>query len=98
MAQVPAVWVITGVTMALYGLLPRLASVSWGVLVVSLLLGLLGEILQFPQWSLDLSPFTHVPLIPLEDFVLTPFLVLTAVAAVLVASGLVGFRKRDVPA
>lgn len=98
MAQVPAVWVITGVAMALYGLLPRLASVSWGVLVVSLLLGLLGEILQFPQWSLDLSPFTHVPLIPLEDFVLTPFLVLTVVAALLITSGLVGFRRRDIPA
>jgi ABC-2 type transport system permease protein len=98
MAQVPAVWVITGVTMALYGIVPRLASVSWGVLGASLLLGLLGEILEFPQWSLDLSPFTHVPLIPAEDFVLTPFLVLTAVAAALVASGLVGFGRRDVPA
>ena len=51
--QVPAVWVVVGVAMALFGLLPRLTSVSWGVLVVSLLLGQLGQILQFPQWSLE---------------------------------------------
>lgn len=97
-AQVPAVWVITGATMALYGLVPRFSSVSWGVLGAALLLGLLGEILEFPQWSRDLSPFTHVPLIPAEDFVLTPFLVLTLVAAALVGAGLVGFRRRDIPA
>lgn len=98
MAQVPAVWVITGATMALYGLVPRLSPISWGVLGATLLLGLLGQILEFPQWSLDLSPFTHVPMIPADDFVLAPFLVLTAIAAGLVVSGLVGFRGRDIPA
>lgn len=96
-AQLPAVWVITGVAMALYGLLPRASALSWGVLAASLLLGLLGQILEFPQWSLDLSPFTHIPLIPAEDFVLTPFLALMSIAVILIAAGLTGFRRRDVP-
>ena len=98
MAQVPAVWVVTGITMALYGILPRWSSVSWGVLATCLILGQLGQILRFPQWSLNLSPFSHVPLIPAEDVSATPFLALLAVGVALVVAGLVGFRNRDIPA
>lgn len=96
-AQLPAVWVVVGVAIALFGLIPRATSLSWVVLGTSLVLGLLGEILQFPQWSLDLSPFTHIPAVPAEDFVLTPFLMLSLIATALIAAGLTGFRRRDTP-
>jgi len=97
MAQVPAVWVLTGATMALYGAFPRLASLSWGVLAFCLILGQLGQILQFPQWSLNLSPFTHIPTIPAEEFVAAPFAVLLVIAAGLIVAGMTGFRARDIP-
>jgi ABC-2 type transport system permease protein len=97
MAQLPAVWVLTGITMALYGIAPRLASLSWGVLVLCLILGQLGQILGFPQWSLNLSPFSHIPAIPAEDLVATPLVALMAVAVALLAAGLVGFQRRDIP-
>ena len=48
----------------LFGLSAALTSVSWGVLVACLLLGQLGQILQFPQWALNLSPFSHIPQVP----------------------------------
>jgi ABC-2 type transport system permease protein len=94
--QLPAVWVLTGIAIALFGLAPRFASVSWGVLVVFLLLGQLGQILQFPQWSLNLSPFSHIPLIPAESLSLTPLLTLGVIAVALIWAGLTGFRRRDV--
>ena len=94
--QVPAVWVVVGVATALYGLLPRLTSLSWGVLVACLVFGQLGEILQFPQWLLNLSPFTHVPNLPVAEFSILPLLWLTVIAAVLVVVGLTGFRRRDI--
>lgn len=97
MAQLPAIWVLTGASVALYGISPRLSTLSWGVLAMSLIVGQLGQILQFPRWSLNLSPFSHIPLIPAEDFVATPFLILFAVATALVAGGVAGFRSRDVP-
>lgn len=97
MSQLPAVWVLTGATMALYGALPRLASLSWGVLAFCLILGQLGQILQFPQWSLNLSPFSHIPMIPAADFVATPFAILLALAAALIVAGMTGFRTRDIP-
>ncbi|HEU4894828.1 MAG TPA: ABC transporter permease, partial [Acidimicrobiia bacterium] len=97
MAHLPAVWVLTGATVALYGAFPRFASLSWGILAFCLILGQLGQILQFPQWSLNMSPFSHIPMIPAEEFVATPFAVLLIVAAGLIFAGLTGFRARDTP-
>lgn len=97
MAQLPAIWVLTGVAIALYGIAPRFSSFSWGILAVCLILGQLGQILQFPQWSLNLSPFSHIPMVPAEDFAATPFAVLMAIAVGLVVAGVSGFGARDVP-
>ena len=45
----------------LFGVLPRFTSLSWGVLVACLLLGQLGQILQFPQWTLNAVPVQPYP-------------------------------------
>ncbi|HEX9762905.1 MAG TPA: ABC transporter permease, partial [Acidimicrobiia bacterium] len=95
LAQLPAVWVLTGVAVALFGLAPRLTGLSWGVLVTCLLLGQLGQILQFPQWALNLSPFTHVSRIPAQSLDMLPLGVLAALASLLTLAGLIGFRSRD---
>jgi len=61
-----------------------------------LVVGQLGELLGLPQWVRDLSPFTHLPQVPLDPFALGPVLALTAVAAALFAVAYVGFGRRDV--
>ncbi|MEX1124106.1 MAG: ABC transporter permease [Acidimicrobiia bacterium] len=96
MIQVPAVWVVVGIAVALFGLAPKYSDAIWGVLVAFFLLGQLGRILQFPQWSLDLSPFSHIPALPADELTITPLVVLAAIAAVLVVIGLTGFQRRDV--
>jgi ABC-2 type transport system permease protein len=95
LAQVPAAWVVGGITAALFGLAPRLAVATWGLLAVFLLLGQFGALLGLSQWAMDLSPFTHVPKLPGGSFTVTPLLWLAAVAAVLTAAGLAGLRRRD---
>jgi ABC-2 type transport system permease protein len=97
-AQLPAVWVLAAVATLLVGLLPRLAAVAWGALAICLLILLVGTTLQFSQWILDLSPFTHIPHLPGSPAVATPFIVLTLVSAALAAIGLTGLRRRDIPA
>ncbi|CAM5710450.1 ABC-2 type transport system permease protein OS=Streptomyces violarus OX=67380 GN=FHS41_004652 PE=4 SV=1 [Streptomyces violarus] len=79
----------------LFGLAPRAASGGLGCPVYAFLVGYLGAILRFPDWMNDLSPFGHVPRLPAAEMSWTPVLVLTAVAAGLVLSGLAGFRRRD---
>ncbi|WP_214105939.1 ABC transporter permease [Acrocarpospora catenulata] len=96
LVQLPAAAVLTGLAVALFGLLPRLSAAAWGALAVCLLLGQVGAILQLNQAILDISPFTHTPHLPGGDLSPTPVLALTAVAAALIAAGLYGFRRRDI--
>ena len=98
LALAPAVWVLAGAAVALFGFVPRAAAAAWGVLGACFLLAYLGPLLSLPDWVMDLSPFTHVPLLPAADLSVAPLAVLTAVAFALTALGLVGFRRRDVPA
>ena len=95
LVQLPAVWVVAGIAVALFGMLPRQVVACWGFLVGFLLLGQLGPVLQLSQWVMDLSPFTHVPRVPGGAFTMTPLIGLAAAAAVLTAAGFAGFRRRD---
>jgi ABC-2 type transport system permease protein len=96
LVQLPAVWVLTGITVLVFGLAPGLVTAGWGALVAFLLLGQLGPILGLPQWAMDISPFTHTPKLPGGEFTATPLVWLTLVAAALVAAGLAGLRRRDI--
>jgi ABC-2 type transport system permease protein len=96
-ALAPAVWVVIGLAVALFGLVPRAAAAVWGFLGACFLLLYLGPLLALPDWVMDVSPFSHVPLLPAADLSVAPLIVLTAIAAALTALGLIGFRRRDVP-
>jgi ABC-2 type transport system permease protein len=96
LAYLPALWVTAGVAVVGYGFLPRVAALAWIVPLYGFLVGYLGQILQFPHWMNDVSPFGHIPRLPADDLSPTPLLGLTALAAALVAGGLVGFRNREI--
>ena len=97
LVQLPAVWVLVGVSAALFGLLPRLAApVGWAVLAACVLLEEFGRPLQLGKRVLDLSPFAHVPKLPGDDVLAAPLVWLVLISATLVAAGLVGLRRRDV--
>lgn len=95
MAQIPAVLVLGGMTLALFGLVPRFAMGAWGLLTGFLVLGQLGAILGLPRWVMNLSPFAHVPAAPSVAVRMTPLLLLTAAAAALTVAGFRGFERRD---
>lgn len=97
-ALAPAVWVLVGLAVALFGLLPRLVAAAWGALAACYLAAFLGPLLGLPAWVMDASPFTHVPLLPAAELDVLPLLVLTLVALALTFVGLAAFRRRNVPA
>jgi ABC-2 type transport system permease protein len=97
LVQLPAVWVLAAVAVALVGLAPRLAAVAWGALAACVLLALVGAALQLDQWVMDLSPFTHVPRLPGATAEVAPLVALAAVAVALAAAGLAGLRRRNIP-
>ncbi|GAB1515042.1 ABC transporter permease [Actinophytocola sp. KF-1] len=96
LVQLPSVWVLTGITVLVFGVAPGLVMAGWGALVLFLLLGQLGPIFELPQWAMDISPFTHTPKLPGAEFTATPLVWLTLVAAAFIAAGLAGFRRRDI--
>lgn len=96
LAYLPAVWMLTGITMLLFGLLPRLTSLSWAALGLFLLVDLLGEFFDFDEWILNLSPFTHVPKLLAGDTLNTSLGWLFIMAAVLIVVGVMGYRRRDI--
>ncbi|HYN72223.1 MAG TPA: hypothetical protein VES60_06940 [Nakamurella sp.] len=60
LAQAPPALVMGGIAVALFGWLP--GGRHWpGGLVIALLLGQLGSLLQLQQALMNLSPYTHVP-------------------------------------
>ncbi|MGW7286042.1 ABC transporter permease [Streptomyces sp. NPDC054847] len=95
LAYAPALWVTAGVAVVLFGWFPRASAAAWIVPVYAFVVGYLGQLLQFPGWMSDLSPFGHIPQLPAAPMSWTPMVVLTLVAAGLVRVGLAGFRKRD---
>jgi ABC-2 type transport system permease protein len=95
LVQLPAVLVLVGVAVLLCGWLPRWTAVAWAGLAVAFVVGWLGPLLKLPGWALGLSPFEHLPQVPLEDLATTPVVLLSVLALVLVAAGTLGFRRRD---
>lgn len=93
--QLPAILVLAAAAVFLTGWQPRMTGVVWFALGVSFLIGWLGGLLDPPGWVLDLSPFEHLPFVPVEDMAVLPIVVLTLLAVAMTAVGLVGFRRRD---
>jgi len=96
LVQVPAVWLVAALAVALFGLVPRLAvAASWSILGVIAFLVLVGPVIKLSHWVLDASPFTHVPKLPGGSFTVSPLLWLVGLALALAVAGLAGLRRRD---
>ncbi|MEU2034391.1 ABC transporter permease [Nocardia amamiensis] len=93
--QLPAVWVVTGIAVALYGVVPRFAPVAWAVLSAMVVIFFVGSLDGLPQWTVDLVPFVHPPKFPGAEFQAKPVLWLLGIAAALLAVGIAAFRRRD---
>jgi ABC-2 type transport system permease protein len=92
--QLPAVWLLAAVTVALFGVVPRFTPVAWAVLVGFVAVYLVGSLARFPQWLLDLEPFAHTPRVG-SGFTAVPLLWLLVIDAVLISLGAMAFRRRD---
>lgn len=96
LVQLPAAWVLAGLGLALFGLVPRLTNLTWAALIAFAVVLELGALFGLSQWIMDISPFSHVPKLPGAAFTATPLLWLAVVAVALAGAGLAGFRRRDI--
>jgi ABC-2 type transport system permease protein len=96
LVYLPAVAVMAGVALALFGLLPRAVVAVWGFLAACFVIGFFAELLDLPGWLRAVSPYEHTPLAPAEAIRALPLLAMAALAITLAAAGARGFRTRDV--
>ncbi|MDR7081772.1 ABC-2 type transport system permease protein [Arthrobacter ginsengisoli] len=98
LAQVPAAWVVASAALAVFGWAPRLAGAVWGLLLAFVALGEFGVLWNAPEWLMDLSPFRHSPLLPVDSAGVPGLTGLIVAAAALSALGYAGWRRRDLAA
>jgi ABC-2 type transport system permease protein len=95
MNYLPALILFAGIASLLCGLLPKLSGLSWFVLVASFFMGYLGNLMNFPDWTKKVNPFTVLAKYPVEDIAVAPIVALCIASAALLAVGIVAFKKRD---
>lgn len=94
--HIPAILVIAGFIVAIFGGLPRASvALSWSFFAICMLMGQFGAILELPQWLLNISPFSHTPFVPATDVDMIPVVILSGLAIFLMTIGLLSFKRRD---
>jgi ABC-2 type transport system permease protein len=92
----PIAVLAAGIAIAAFGVLPRLTvALPVAVTVIGFVASMLGPALDWPQWALDLSPFTHLALVPAEPWAATAGAVMTGIGILLMLGGLLAFQRRD---
>lgn len=94
--HLPAMWILLGLAVFLIGFTPKLTGLTWVYLAYSFFVVYMGDMLKLPEWMGKLSPFAHIPQIPLEDVNILSLTILTIVSIVLIAAGLMAYSKRDI--
>ena len=79
-----------------FALVPRASSgLAYGAVSLAFVWELFGSVLGAPAWTLGLSPFHHVGLVPAQPFKPVAAAVMVALAAALAGAALAAFRHRD---
>ena len=95
LVSLPAIWALTALALSAIGAVPRLSMIAWFAFAGSILIAEFGPLLHWPSLVMDLSPFTHVPRIPVAPMTWTPVVLLLTLTAALLGFGAARFRARD---
>ncbi|ALX48546.1 ABC transporter permease [Lentibacillus amyloliquefaciens] len=91
----PAMWLIIGLAILLIGLLPKIATFVWAYVFYGFVTVYIGDMLELPEWLNNLSVFEHVPQLPAADMDFENIIWITGIAIVLMVTGFIGYRRRD---
>lgn len=92
---VPATLVLGGVAVLSFGISPRASFLAWASLGLCALVLTLQSLSAISERLVDLSPFSHLPLVPAQPIEFWPLVWLTLIAASLSVVGLALWRRRD---
>ena len=92
----PAAFLFLALACLAFAAIPRATTtVAYGAVVVAFIWNLLGELLGAPAWTLGLSPFEHVGLVPIHAFRLPAAAAMLGIAALAIGVSIPTFERRD---
>lgn len=92
---VPAIGVMIGIAVFLIGSLPKRSKFVWIILIYSFFVVYMGGLLQLPEWLGKLSPFGHIPSVPIEQVNPIKLSLIIMIGLVLGYLGMKTFKRRD---
>ena len=95
LVYIPALWVMIGLAVLLTGLAPKLSSIIWVYLGFSFFATFMGRFLTLPEWLVKLTPFSHIPQLPVDEINCFLLAIIVGISIVLTIAGFVLYKKRD---
>lgn len=96
LSYTPALLIFAGLAVFGIGLYPKFAlGIAWLAFAFVAVVSQLGALLKLPDWTIDLSPLSHIAVAPADDIAWKPLLVLSAITLGLILLGLAAFRRRS---
>lgn len=96
LAYLPAIWLMIGIALFLFGWLPKFTGAIWGYLGFAFIVLYFSGLFDMPEWMMGISPFYHIPQLPNEEWNWSITIVLTIIAAVVSFTGFIGYQRRDI--
>jgi ABC-2 type transport system permease protein len=92
----PVALLFLGIAALAYAILPRAsAEIAYALVVITFLWQLVGSLLVAPNWVLDLTPFTHVGLVPAQPFRAGAAAIMVGIGLVAAVAAIRLFERRD---
>lgn len=91
----PSVLIFIGLAALSLGWIPALGKMIYVYLVYSFLLNYFEGILDLPKWFIKTSPQGWLPKMPMEDFDIKIFIIITVISVLLMIIGYYGYNRRD---
>ena len=91
----PSVLFFTSLAALALGWAPGLGKIVYVYLSYSFLLSYFAGVLDFPEWFLKTVPQSWLAKMPIEDFDINIFSIITIISILLIIIGYWGYSKRD---
>jgi ABC-2 type transport system permease protein len=92
----PIALLFLGLGALAFALIPRAtAAITYGLILAAFVWQLFGSLLDLPDWTVDLTPFHQVALVPAESFKAVAAIVMLAIGVLAMLAAVRLFERRD---
>lgn len=92
---IPAILTFVALGILVLGISNKLTSMVYAYLAYCFVVVYIGNLLNVREWLKNLTPFHHIPQIPIDDFTVLTLLILIILTVFITVCGLLLFQRKD---